>query len=369
MILSGEIERIAKQAREISRAEEMSRLAFTSIAETIRVNQQNLEHIIDQTTAVSQMTDLAHIHSTWIQSLKSTQDQAAQLPIAVKSTLGSIADQIAVSERRFSAVDGIRQSIALSELEIVRIQESVNDMKAIYGKMVESIRIYPDIAHLPRFVLPGATREVFVTGYAVNTLSASDETDAEQDSPEIQIVAEIEEETSICIPLLEDVDPDLARPYAGARDALRGENPDRARHILSSLRELWNHLLRRIAPDKEVLKWISKDDKDLLHEEKPTRRARILYVCRGLNHDPLTEFVAHDTRALVTLVEFFNRVHQLEPKLSDQQLRALLLRTDSWLTYILQIRNESQQQCQERSGRSQLQIDASRRHDSRCRSR
>ena len=43
------------------------------------------------------------------------------------------------------------------------------------------------------------------------------------------------------------------------------------------------------------------------------------------------------TRALVKLVEFFNRVHELEPELTDEQLRALLLRTDSWLTYILQI--------------------------------
>ena len=35
-------------------------------------------------------------------------------------------------------------------------------MTAIYGKMAESIRTYSDITHLPRFVLPGATREVFV---------------------------------------------------------------------------------------------------------------------------------------------------------------------------------------------------------------
>jgi len=36
-------------------------------------------------------------------------------------------------------------------------------------------------------------------------------------------------------------------------------------------------------------------------------------------------------------VDFFNRVHELDPELTDEQLRALLLRTDSWLTYILQI--------------------------------
>ncbi len=216
-------------------------------------------------------------------------------------------------------------------------------MTAIYGKMAESIRTYPDITHLPRFVLPGATREVFVTGYAANALGVSDESDAEQDSSEIQpVVDEVEEEISICASLLKDVDPALARPYAGARDALQGTSHDRERHILSSLRELWNHLLRKIAPEKQVLEWIPKDDKELLHGGNPTRKARILYLCRDLNHDPLTDFIVLDTRALVALVDFFNRVHQLEPKLSDQQLRALLLRTDSWLTYILQIWKESQ---------------------------
>lgn len=79
------------------------------------------------------------------------------------------------------------------------------------------------------------------------------------------------------------------------------------------------------------------NQKDLLHDGKPTRRARVLYVCRKLNNDPLTDFLMHDTRALVKLIELFNRVHELETALTDEQLRAILLRTDSWLMYILQI--------------------------------
>jgi len=37
------------------------------------------------------------------------------------------------------------------------------------------------------------------------------------------------------------------------------------------------------------------------------------------------------------LIELFNRVHELETELTDEQLRAILLKTDSWLMYILQI--------------------------------
>ena len=98
-----EIERLSRSLKslepirlheEISRVTELSRLASTRIAEVVRVNQQHWQHMIDQTTAVSRMTDLPYIHRTWLRNLKSTQDQAAQLQIALKSTLGPIAASV-----------------------------------------------------------------------------------------------------------------------------------------------------------------------------------------------------------------------------------------------------------------------------------
>ena len=164
-----EIERLSRSLKslepirlheEISRVTELSRLASTKIAEVVRVNQQHWQHMIDQTTAVSRMTDLPYIHRTWLRNLKSTQDQAAQLQIALKSPLGPIAARLAVSEHLFTGVDvaAICRSIALPELEILRLQDSINDMTTIYGKMAESIRTYPDITHLPRFRLAVALK-------------------------------------------------------------------------------------------------------------------------------------------------------------------------------------------------------------------
>ena len=339
------LEPIRRQHKELFQFAKLSSLALPKIAEFAEVmrTHQYWQRMIDQTTAMSRMTDLTHAHRTWLHDLKSAQDQTAQLQIAVKSSLGSIENWWAVSERLFAGIDydAIRLSRALPELDILKLQASVTDITAFYGKLAESIRTYPDITHLPKFVLPGATREVFVTGYAVNMLGVSDEEGAEQASSEVQI-SEIEVEASMCIPLLEAVDPDLAKLYTGARAALRGTNPDRARHFLSSLRELWSHLLRQIAPDKQVLEWIPKDGKKLLYKGKPTREARILYLCRNLNNGPLSDFIKTDTHAFIELYNVFNRIHKLNPKLSDQELRALQLRTDSWLTYTLQIREESQ---------------------------
>ena len=165
------------------------------------------------------------------------------------------------------------------------------------------------------------------------------------------MVIEVEQETSVCVSLLESLDPALAVPYLGAREALESSNPDRVRHILVSLRELWNHVLHRLAPDHEMWCWVnSQGELDQLCKEGKlvyikngqyglTRRARILYICRELNHPPLADFLDQDTNALVKLVEFLQRVHKLESPLTEQQLRAILLRTESWLTYILQLSN------------------------------
>jgi hypothetical protein len=235
--------------------------------------------------------------------------------------------------------EAIKSRFQIEMPVISGLESSIAHAAASYGSLAESLREISDITRLPAFVLPGATREIYTTSFALETLRPWDERDEEEGETEIQLVAEAELETSGCIALLQQVDPGLARPYIGARDALYGNNTDRARHILSSLRELWNHLLRRLAPNDLVAAWIPgiANQKDLLHEGKPTRRARVLYVCRELNSDPLTDFLLHDTRALVKLIELFNRVHELETELTDEQLRAIVLRTESWLMYLLQI--------------------------------
>ena len=57
---------------------------------------------------------------------------------------------------------------------------------------------------------------------------------------------------------------------------------------------------------------------------------------------PLTNFSDSEAGAFVKFIEVFNRVHQLKSELSGRQLRALQLRSDWWVTYILQVWKESQ---------------------------
>jgi hypothetical protein len=337
------LEPIRRQHLGISRAFEMSG-AMARIQEIASAN-QHWQELIKQASATSRIAEsLSAAHQSWLDTIKPIQhdfSHISQLQASAKLALCDTSLRLAVTERLMAGIDFevIRGRFQIEMPVIAGLESSIAHVAASYGSLAESLREISDITRLPAFVLPGATRELYTTSFALETLRPWDERDEDEAETEIQLVAEAELETSGCIALLQQVDPGLARPYIGARDALYGNNADRARHILSSLRELWNHLLRRLAPDDLVAAWIPgvSNQKDLLHEGKPTRRARVLYVCRELNNDPLTDFLMHDTRALVKMIELFNRVHELETALTDEQLRAILLKTDSWLMYILQI--------------------------------
>ena len=337
------LEPIRRQQLEITRALEMAGAA-TRIQEIVGAN-QHWQDLIKQATATSRIAEsLSAAHQSWLDTIKPIQhdfSHLSQLQASAKLALCDTSLRLAATERLMAGIDfeAIRGRFQIEMPVISGLESSIAHVAASYGNLAESLREISDITRLPAFVLPGATREIYTTSFALETLRPWDERDEDEAETEIQFVAEAELETSGCIALLQQVDPGLARPYIGARDALYGNNADRARHILSSLRELWNHLLRRLAPDDLVAAWIPgvSNQKDLLHDGKPTRRARVLYVCRELNNEPLTDFLMHDTRALVKLIELFNRVHELETALTDEQLRAILIRTDSWLMYILQI--------------------------------
>ncbi len=337
------LEPIRHHQLEISRALEMSG-AEVRIQEIVSAN-HHWQDLIKQATATSRISEsLSAAHQSWLDLIKPIQNDfshLSRLQASAKLALCDTSLQLAASERLMARIDfeAIRGKFRIEMPVIAGLESSIAHVAAAYGSLAESLPEISDITRLPAFVLPGATREIYTTSFALETLHPWDERDEDEAETETHLVAEAEIETSGCIALLQQVDPGLARPYIGARDALYGNNADRARHILSSLRELWNHLLRRLAPDNLVTAWISglSNHKDLLHDAKPTRRARVLYVCRELNNGPLTDFLMQDTLALVKMIELFNRVHELETALTDEQLRAILLRTDSWLMYILQI--------------------------------
>ncbi|MDE0337688.1 MAG: hypothetical protein OXI80_08450, partial [Caldilineaceae bacterium] len=133
---------------------------------------------------------------------------------------------------------------------------------------------------------------------------------------------------------LRKIDPGLGDMLLGARQALNTPNPDRSRHVLISLRELVTHVLRLLAPDGSIQIWNS--DPDYYHNGRPTRRARLLYINREINTGSLSKSVdAHVHLALILMDELNAESHIISSRLTEQELRALVIDTESLLYSIL----------------------------------
>lgn len=333
------LEPYLQQHRQLSDAIRHSGFGVSFYLTDIVQASQRWQDLIGQSVAAAAIEDAERIHKSWrVGVIKSMQDSIAQMQTAATMSLGDLVYRMTATEQMYAKINlhAMQQAVAFPKTALLRLESIIGKTTLTYGNLASSIRDLTDVTQLPSFALSGATREVFLTGHVLETVCTS-EAEEEEDGCAVEILAEAETETAGCIAMLHAVDPALATPYVGARDALQSGNSDRARHVLSSLRELWNHLLRRIAPDEQVLPWAAEKDRNLLHEGRPTRKARILYLSREINHGALTNFIVQDTGALIALVELFNRVHELDLNLTDQQLRALILRADSWLMYILQI--------------------------------
>jgi len=136
--------------------------------------------------------------------------------------------------------------------------------------------------------------------------------------------------------LLNDVDPSLCKLWMGGDRALRSSNSDRIRHFTTSLRELWGHTVRAIATDDAIKRWTS--DPTHFHNGRPTRRTRLLHVCRDINHGPFTEFVEKDVDATLEFLELFHQgTHDVSSSFTEQQLEAMKDRMEATLRFLLEI--------------------------------
>lgn len=301
------------------------------------------QHLLDSFAEIQSNTrhieSLAQIHTTWMREFRDSVDLIARVEVAAKSALLSSLERATVAEQIIARIDfkRIHNEIASRADFSSRLLSSFGSLVPRFRDLTLSAGNLTDLTALPSFVMPSASRELVMAAHTLTTLSSDD---GEVGEDEQVVLADSQEATSDAQELLNQVDPALARAYKGAKEALRSGSVDRARHVLASLRELWNHLLRTLAPDESVLPWATGRGNELTQNGKLTRRARLLYICREINHEPLSDFLHSDTKALLDYIQFLNRVHQLEPGLSDQQLNALLLRSDLWLTFTIRVSKE-----------------------------
>ena len=188
----------------------------------------------------------------------------------------------------------------------------------------------PDIIQYPPY-------EVFREAELLEQITIpEDEQEAQEEYEDIAIPEERSLED-----WLGEINSGFPSMLQGARAALNTDNPERARYVASSLRELIGHVLRQLAPEDKIRVW--KTDSSYYHNGRPTRRTRLLYICREINFDPLSEFVDVDVKSVLALMKALNaEAHVIPCRLTDRQLQALLDRAESCLLFLLHLNSNNE---------------------------
>lgn len=132
------------------------------------------------------------------------------------------------------------------------------------------------------------------------------------------------------------VDPNLNQLWEGAKAALNSDHPDHVRHMSVSLRELLTHVLHKLAPDDGIREWSS--DPEHYKNERPTREARLEFICRYVNHDNFRPFFKKDFAALLEFLDLFQRgTHAVTVSYSEKQLEALMIKTETTIRFMIGI--------------------------------
>jgi hypothetical protein len=153
---------------------------------------------------------------------------------------------------------------------------------------------------------------------------------------EEEFLAEIKPSVQHMRELIASIDVQLLPLYEGAIDAIKSNNVDRVRHATTSLRELFTHILHRLAPDDAFFKW--NQDESNLYNGRPTRKGRLLYICRKINYDPFTTFINQDISAALTFLDLLQKgTHAIRKPYTERQLKALLIRMECLLDFIIRI--------------------------------
>ncbi|MCA9925484.1 MAG: hypothetical protein KC421_24105 [Anaerolineales bacterium] len=147
---------------------------------------------------------------------------------------------------------------------------------------------------------------------------------------------ETSSESSMLVEKLSRLDHGFVNMLVGASRTLQSENPEKVRHFSISSRELLTHVMHTLSPDDDVRSWSSSESD--FHNGKPTRRARLKYICRRVNEGSFEKFLDADIKATL---EFFDLLqsgtHGTRPRYTDSQLRVMLSRMMGTLNFILDV--------------------------------
>jgi hypothetical protein len=286
-------------------------------------------------------------------ALRSVRDQLAEItgkPLLNASLLAgiqipalhdSVSRALSISLAAQSAVDAlggyrIGDLFGLNDIGSLRLEARFERHARAFSELQASVEahavsVLPDLSLLTR--APSVHFFTHADFIRVGSLNEPEDEEAEHLERRADVAAEIRDSLPA---LLEAVDPDYVKMWVGAKQSLTSSNPDRVRHVISSLRTLFDHIFWTLAPEEEVATWTT--DPSHFHNGKPTRNARLHYICRSVNFGPFTTYVKKNVPAIVEFYAMFGGgVHVADDRFTDEQLAVLVTHAERHLRFLLEV--------------------------------
>lgn len=291
----------------------------------------NFSSLLSMAPTIEQ--SLNSITQSWVNPYMSVElpEVIQQLPSAVSGIVGaSLAAEtelLGFDSLSLRSIPGITESVAKSSIS------SLNNMALSYDSLWSDLS--KDISSLiaaHAFVIERPPIELYRAGALARLVAPVEEVIVKEEPPEFKRII------SSAAAMREKVraigEPFVAL-YDGAIEALKGGEADKHRHVCTSLRELVIHAIHKLAPDNDVVRWASKK---YLRDGKPTRRARIQYICRNIDTGSFTMFVNSDVKSALEFIDLLSKgTHSIPSPFTDAQLSALVSRAEGLLLFLADI--------------------------------
>jgi predicted pPIWI-associating nuclease len=279
----------------------------------------------------------AHEWSTAAQVLRDAIGPLQATTLSFQIHFARVSEISLMAQAHFEALQlsGIGDALRIASAEQANLRLLISEITGSYSDLLSSFStkhsgiaaFAPIVSGLP----PVEFYNALSLGRAVSERETVPSTEDGLLGAEIRGDSEISLEQ-----LLRELQPELQRLWVGAKQALKSSNPDRVRHCATSLRELYDHVVRAIAPDDAIMNW-SKDPNHF-QDARPTRRARLHYICRQIDHGPFKTFVEKDVAATLAFHSLFQQgTHAVSSDFTEAQLVAMVQRMDGTLRFLLEL--------------------------------
>ncbi len=217
------------------------------------------------------------------------------------------------------------------------ISAPFHELSQSYAALISTVAEKPAYLRTFNYAIIEHPQIQYLNSAALLDTLAVDRAERRTSAEEQELTAEIDIDVLERLPdLLSTINPGFADMWRGAVDAFNSNNIDRIRHVMVSMRELFTQVIHTLAPDEAIREW-STSPTDFAGG-RPTRAARLRFICRKIDHPPLDDFAEKNYAEILSISDLLQPgTHSVKFAISDVQLKVLVRRFGSALLFLVEL--------------------------------